>query len=101
MASWSFLTSHTRSLLYFARHPDARLRDIAAGLDLTEGTVTAITKDLTEAGYLTKYREGRRNRYEIRRDAPLHGVSEDQQTIRQPIRALSHVESPADSQAAS
>lgn len=101
MASWTFLTLHARTLLYIARHPDARLRDIAASLEVTERTVTAITKNLTDAGYLTKYREGRRNRYEIRPDVPLRDFSEDQPTIGQLIGALRDVEPSADAQAAS
>ncbi len=101
MASWTFLTTHARTLLYIARHPDARLRDIAASLDITERTVIAITKDLTEEGYLTKYREGRRNRYEISHDVLIRDLSDDQPTIGQLIRALSDVDPSADAQGAS
>lgn len=100
MASWTVLTTHTRALLYIARHPDARLRDIAANLDVTERTVTAIVKDLTEAGYVAKHREGRRNRYEIRQDAPLHDPSDIHLTIGQLIQALSDVEPSTETQAA-
>jgi hypothetical protein len=39
---WSFLTNHARALLFLAHEPDARLRDIAAGLDVTERTAFSI-----------------------------------------------------------
>ena len=71
MADWSFLTTHARGMLFLAHQPDARLRDLAAGLGVTERTAFGIVADLTEAGYVEKERDGRRNRYHIRRDLPL------------------------------
>lgn len=71
MANWSFLTNHARVLLYVARDPGARLRDIAAGLGITERSAHAIVADLAHAGYVVKQRDGRRNRYQIEADLPL------------------------------
>ena len=71
MTSWSFLTSHARVLLCIARDPGARLRDIAASLDITERTAHAIVTDLTAAGYVIKQKDGRRNRYQIQAHLPL------------------------------
>ena len=65
MESWSFLTSHARVLLCIAHDPDARLRDIAASLDITERSAYGIVTDLTAAGYVVKQENGRRNRYQI------------------------------------
>ncbi len=65
MPDWSFLTNHGRALLFIAHDPAARLRDLAAALDVTERTAFGIVVDLTEAGYVVKQKEGRRNRYEI------------------------------------
>ncbi len=42
-----------------------RLRDIAAVAGITERAVQAIISDLEAAGYLTREREGRRNRYTV------------------------------------
>ena len=47
---WSFLTNHARALLFIAHDPDARLRDLAAALDVTERTAYGIVADLTEGG---------------------------------------------------
>ena len=71
MANWSFLTNHARVLLYIAHDPGARLRDIAAGLGITERSAHAIIADLTQAGYVVKQRDGRRNRYQIEAHLPL------------------------------
>ena len=62
---WSLLTNHGHVLAYVAGHSDARLRDIAESIGITERTVAQIVNDLEEAGHLTKTRDGRRNRYEI------------------------------------
>src|ERR1700748_2568746 len=71
MADWGFLTTHARVLLCIAHDPGARLRDIAASLDITERTAHGIVTDLTEAGYVVKQKDGRRNRYQIQAHLPL------------------------------
>jgi DNA-binding IclR family transcriptional regulator len=71
VASWSFLTNHARAMRFIAAEPDARLRDLAVSLDVTERTAYAIVADLTEAGYVLKERDGRRNRYTIQTHLPL------------------------------
>jgi len=58
-------------LLLVAHDPDARLRDIAGALDVTDRTAFAIVADLTRAGYIVKERDGRRNRYHIQKHLPL------------------------------
>ena len=71
MSEWGFLTNHARVLTCIARDPEATLRDIASTLDITERRVFGIVDDLTLGGYVTKEKEGRRNRYHIQVDAPL------------------------------
>jgi MarR family len=71
VANWSFLTNHARVLLYIAHDPGARLRDIAASQGITERSAHAIVADLTQAGYVAKRKEGRRNRYQIEAHLPL------------------------------
>ena len=71
MESWSFLTNHARVLLCIAHDPDARLRDIAASLGITERSAYGIVTDLTAAGYVVKHKDGRRNRYQIQAHLPL------------------------------
>jgi hypothetical protein len=71
MAEWSFLTSHARALVCIARDPGVRLRDIAAVLGVTERRAFGIVNDLTEAGYVVKDKDGRRNRYRVQHHLPL------------------------------
>jgi DNA-binding IclR family transcriptional regulator len=68
---WSFLTNHGRALLCIARDPEVRLREIAMSLAISERRTYAIVTDLTDAGYLLKSKEGRRNRYEVQTHLPL------------------------------
>jgi DNA-binding MarR family transcriptional regulator len=62
---WSFVTNHARVLAFVAANPNARLRDIAATVGITERTAGQIVNDLEQAGYLSKSRDGRRNQYTI------------------------------------
>lgn len=71
MTEWSFLTNHARALVCIARDPGVRLREIAEMLDVTERSAFGIVNDLTEAGYVIKAKDGRRNRYRVQRDLPL------------------------------
>jgi hypothetical protein len=71
VGSWSFLTNHARVLLCIAHDPGVRLRDIAASAGITERSAYGIVTDLTTAGYVTKEKDGRRNRYQIQPHMPL------------------------------
>jgi DNA-binding transcriptional ArsR family regulator len=81
MADWSFLTNHARALLYIAHDSDARLRDLASALDVTERTAYGIVVDLTEAGYVLKEKDGRRNRYHIQHHLPLRDAITPERTV--------------------
>ena len=81
MADWSFLTNHARVLLCIAHDPGVRLRDIAARTGVTERTAYGIVTDLTEAGYVVKHKDGRRNRYQIQAHLPLPDPDSRERTI--------------------
>jgi DNA-binding transcriptional ArsR family regulator len=81
MGDWSFLTNHARALLHIAHDPETRLRDLAAALGVTERTAYGIVVDLTEAGYVVKQRDGRRNRYQIQGHLPLRDSIGRERTI--------------------
>ena len=81
MAEWSFLTNHARVLLCIAHDPGVRLRDIAAGVGVTERTAYGIVTDMTEAGYVVKHKDGRRNRYQIQAHLPLPEPDSRERTI--------------------
>jgi DNA-binding IclR family transcriptional regulator len=69
--AWRFVTNHTQVLLCIARDPEARLRDVAETVGITERAAQRIVADLVEAGYVTRVRVGRRNRYQIDREVRM------------------------------
>ncbi len=78
MPDWTFLTNHAHVLLCVARDPGARLRDVAEVVGITERAAQRIVAELEEAGYLTRTRDGRRNRYEVHPSLPLrHPLERD------------------------
>jgi predicted transcriptional regulator len=81
VADWSFLTNHARVLLCIAHDPGVRLRDIAARVGVTERTAYGIVTDLTDAGYVIKHKDGRRNRYQIQAHLPLPEIDSRERTI--------------------
>ena len=81
MERWTFLTNHARALLCIARDPGVRLRELAAGLGITERSAHTIVADLTTAGYLVKHKHGRRNRYQIQAHQPLPEPAGQQHAI--------------------
>ena len=81
MAQWNFLTNHGRALLCIAHDPEVRLRDIAASLAITERHAYGIVTDLTEAGYVIKQKDGRRNRYQIQSHLPVPESADRAQAI--------------------
>ena len=77
MSEWTFLTNHALVLSYLARHPRITARDVANAIGITERTTRKIITDLLDAGYITKKREGRRNRYRIKPDLYLRDPSHE------------------------
>ncbi len=86
--TWGFVTNHARVLEAIANHPTIRLRDIAATVGVTERTAAHIVGDLEQAGYLTKTRDGRRNRYAVHEELPLRHPQHSHRTVGELIRFL-------------
>jgi len=81
VGQWSFFTNHARVLICIAADPDIRLRDLAAALDVTERSAYGIVTDLVEAGYVTKDKDGRRNRYRVELQLPVPGSIGQERTV--------------------
>jgi DNA-binding MarR family transcriptional regulator len=62
---WTFLTNHGQALVCIAGDPDIRLREIGETVGITERAAHRIVSDLVDAGYVSRERNGRRNRYRI------------------------------------
>jgi DNA-binding IclR family transcriptional regulator len=71
VADWKFITNHAQVLLCVAHDPEIRLREIAESCGITERAAHRIIADLEEAGYISRERVGRRNRYEFHPEAAM------------------------------
>jgi MarR family len=65
MGKWSSVSNHGRVLLFLADDRGMRLHDMTARLHITERSAHDIVNDLTAAGYISKHKDDRRNRYPI------------------------------------
>lgn len=74
--SWTLLTSHGHVLVEIARNPEALVKELSAAAGLTERATLLILADLVDAGYITRERIGRRNRYVLHLD---HGFRHSSQ----------------------
>jgi MarR family len=88
MGSWGFLSNHGRVLLLLAHDPGMRLRDLAARLGITERSAYGIVTDLTAAGYISKRKDGRRNRYQIEAHQPLPEPTSRERTVGEVLALL-------------
>jgi DNA-binding Lrp family transcriptional regulator len=78
---WTFLSNHAHVLVCLALDPDARLRDVAASVGITERAVQKIVSDLEEAGVIVRERIGRRNSYRLDLDVPLRHALESHKSV--------------------
>lgn len=85
---WTFLTNHAHVLLYLVRNPEARIRDVAAAVGITERAVQRIIAEMAAAGYLERHRRGRRNAYRIHTGMPLRHPVEQHRSVRDLIALI-------------
>lgn len=85
---WTFLSNHAHVLVCLARNSEARLRDIAVDVGITERRVSSIVTDLEGEGVIKINRVGRRNTYRINRRARLRHPLESHQTVGDLLRAI-------------
>lgn len=79
--NWTFLSNYAHVLICLADNPDARLRDVADRVGITERTAFRLIGELEEAGILERAKEGRRNHYIINTEAHLRHAIEEHCTI--------------------
>jgi predicted transcriptional regulator len=79
--SFRFITNHAHVLQVVSADPTARLRDIAQKVGITERTAAQIVGDLEQAGYLSKSRDGRRNRYTVHEELSLRHPQHRHHTV--------------------
>ena len=69
--TWTFITNHAQVLLAVAQRSDVRVREIAAATDITERYAYRVLRDLEDAGYVERRRQGRSNLYRIHPELAL------------------------------
>jgi predicted DNA-binding transcriptional regulator len=80
-APWTFLTNHAHVLVCLVRDPDATVEAVAREVGITERSARRIVLDLEAAGYLSRERVGRRNRYSFDTARPLRHPVERHRTV--------------------
>lgn len=85
---WTLLSNHGHVLVALARDPDARVRDVARAVGVTERTVQGILGDLVNAGYVDRVRRGRRNHYELHPELPMRHPLEQGHAVGQLLAVL-------------
>ncbi len=63
--NWGFFTNHALLLLSIAMDNQATVREMAAGVGVTERAVVAILNQLEDEAIIVRERQGRRNSYAI------------------------------------
>jgi len=85
---WTFLTNHTHVLALIHSKPEILLREAARQVGITERAVQRIVHELENAGYLTRERIGRRNRYSVVTHLHLRHPIEAHHTIGKLLRLV-------------
>jgi len=81
MGDWTFFSNYGHVLVCLARNREARLRDVALEVGITERAVQKIVRDLQDAGFVTVSKQGRCNRYRINKRKSLRHGLESQCTV--------------------
>lgn len=90
LPTWTFLSNYAHVLICLADNPDARLRDVAERVGITERTAFRLIGELEEAGVLERAREGRRNHYVINTKAHLRHANEEHCTVGALLETVLH-----------
>ena len=78
---FTYLTNHTHVLVALSSNGELRVRDLAVAIGITERAVQRILADLEAVGVLEREKLGRRNSYQIRRQARLRHPLEAHCTV--------------------
>ncbi len=71
MSAWAFITNHGLVLASIAKGGGKTAREIGDDVGVTERTAHKIILELEEEGYITKTKDGNRNKYRIRPEVPM------------------------------
>ena len=80
-SDWTFLSNYAHVLVCLAENPEARLREVADRVGITERSAQRLITHLDGAGILTRVKHGRRNTYVIDTGAHLRHPLEAHCTV--------------------
>lgn len=78
---WTFISNHGHILLALAQDPEARMRDLADRVGITERAVHRLLGEMEQAGVIRRQKIGRRNTYSINRRVKLRHPIEEHRTV--------------------
>lgn len=79
--SWTILTNHGHVLLAVAAGPNLLVEEIAQRVGITRRATLHILKDLEQAGYIHRFKDGRRNRYVVEGNRPFRHPAESHHDV--------------------
>jgi predicted transcriptional regulator len=97
MSNWTLFSNHGHVLFCLARNPEARLRDVAADVGITERAVQKIVRDLQDGDMISVTKNGRRNSYRIDAKISLRHELEAACTLKDLIKVVNKAEGPGQS----
>jgi DNA-binding transcriptional regulator PaaX len=86
---WTFITNHGRVLSFLSLSPTITAYELALKVGISERAIRRIISELHNAGYISKKKEGRRVRYEIKSNAPLRHKMQKDKAVSELLKVLS------------
>lgn len=90
MGDWTVFSNHGHVLVCLAKNNEARLRDVAADVGITERAVQKIVRELQQAGFVSISKHGRCNRYDVNSGKNLRHPLQASCTVGELLKALAH-----------
>ena len=87
--TWNLMATHGIVLFYIAANPESTMRQMSEALELTERRIAQVVRELSEAGYVSVTRTGRRNSYSVNPEAPFRHPTLSQITLGRFVEMLS------------
>jgi DNA-binding IclR family transcriptional regulator len=89
---WTFITNHAQVLLAVTQKSDVRVSEIAAVAGITERHAYRMLRDLQDAGYVERLRDGRCNVYRIHPEMAIGDPVVEEQSLRALLRLIGKAE---------
>jgi len=90
MGDWTVFSNHGHVLVCLARNNEARLRDVAADVNITERAVQKIVRELQQGEFISISKHGRCNRYDVNTRKNLRHPLQASCTVGELLSALAH-----------